>query len=723
MIARLRFPVLLVAVALVALACADEDAPRAAFTGDIAAGNPAEPTPEPREVSGEAPEEAPLDPGAAAQLQAALAATGPGCDLFDSRSCFLPFPSNAFTVEDRDTTTGVRVNFPEGQLPNAAGQPFDPTAWNLNDGFSPNTPILVHVPGLDPEQVTLPSERRISTSLTPDSSTVIVNMDTGRLVPHWAELDLRADDDADRALILRPAISLPEGTRFGVALRGLRGADGQRLEAPIGFRVLRDNLTTGEQRVEDRREQLEQMFADLADAGVNRSDLYLAWDFTVASSGSLAGGVLSMRQESFGQLAGASPAFSVDDVDTTGLRTGIERVVTGSFEVPSFLSGDGGPGSRIEVDDTTGRPVVTGTITAPFTCVVPSDGVDNGGAIPVVYGHGLLGSSNEARSSHVQVTAAELNAVYCATDWIGLSAGDVGFAVQALGDISLFPAVPDRLQQSLINTLFLGRLMLHEDGLGSDEAFQTADGGTVLNTFEAYYDGNSQGGIMGAAVTAIATDWTRAVLGVGGMNYSTLLNRSIDFDQYAVILRGAYPNQLEEQIIYGLLQMLWDRGEAGGYVQHLTDRVYELTPPKQVIMNVAFGDHQVATITADNMARTLNIPIYRPALPPGATIAAEPFFGLDPIRAFPFSGSALFYWYSGTLAPPEGNITPRMGDRFLALCTDDADSPRCADPHEDPRRQPEMIEQKRAFFQPEGDIPNICGDQPCVARQRAEFDY
>ena len=38
---------------------------------------------------------------------------------------------------------------------------------------------------------------------------------------------------------------------------------------------------------------------------------------------------------------------------------------------------------------------------------------------------------------------------------------------------------------------------------------------------------------MGGSLTALAPDFDRAVLGVPGMNYSTLLRRSVDFDQYA----------------------------------------------------------------------------------------------------------------------------------------------------------------------------------------------
>jgi hypothetical protein len=68
-----------------------------------------------------------------------------------------------------------------------------------------------------------------------------------------------------------------------------------------------------------------------------------------------------------------------------------------------------------------------------------------------------------------------------------------------------------------------------------------------------------------------------------------------------------------------------------------------------------------------------------------------------------------------------------MSQRWIAGCSganaDQADSPRCADPHEDPRRQPEVIEQKRAFFQPGGAITNVCRDQPCIAKQADEFDY
>ena len=81
------------------------------------------------------------------------------------------------------------------------------------------------------------------------------------------------------------------------------------------------------------------------------------------------------------------------------------------------------------------------------------------------------------------------------------------------------------MQQGFLNQLLLGRLMIHPQGLSANAAFQK-NGRSVIDTRRLFFDGNSQGGIMGGALTAVAPDFNRAVLGVPGMNYSTLLQRS-----------------------------------------------------------------------------------------------------------------------------------------------------------------------------------------------------
>ena len=80
--------------------------------------------------------------------------------------------------------------------------------------------------------------------------------------------------------------------------------------------------------------------------------------------------------------------------------------------------------------------------------------------------------------------------------------------------------VVDRLQQGVLNTLFLGRLMLNPHGLRVQPGVPAA-GRPVIDTSHLYYDGNSQGGIEGGLATAVAPDLRRAVLGSPGSTTAT----------------------------------------------------------------------------------------------------------------------------------------------------------------------------------------------------------
>ncbi len=292
--------------------------------------------------------------------------------------------------------------------------------------------------------------------------------------------------------------------------------------------------------------------------------------------------------------------------------------------------------------------------------------------------------------------AADSNTVFCGTDLIGMSAGDVVNAATILGNVSNFDTLADRLHQGHLNTLFLGRLMIHPDGLGSDPAFQ--QDGTPLLTDELYYYGISQGGIMGAATTAVAQDWTRAVLGVPGANYSLLLDRSVDFDEFRLVLDPSYPDPADRILVIQLIQMLWDRGEANGHLQHLTANPYPDTPDHVVLLHEAFGDHQVANVATEIEARTIGAAGHRPVLTDGRIADKEVFWGIPEIT-YPHRGSAIVMWDSGAVPPPLGNTTPTQG----------------ADPHEDPRVDPMAIAQITRFLRPDGVVIDVCDGGVCTA--------
>ncbi|MEZ5381026.1 MAG: hypothetical protein R2754_04430 [Microthrixaceae bacterium] len=660
-----------------------------------------------------------------------------GCDPIDLTRCLLPFPSDALTRSDdsgkvdesSDEATGRLVNLPaDGTPANADGVHVDPTEWNRNDGFSPNTPILAYFPNIDLERMGAATEATIGASMSTDSPTLLFDLTEGTQVPHWVEVDARAEDPADQLTIMRPAVSLPEGHHFAVAYREVLDDRGRSIPPSAGFRAIRDGVDLAEAELSDeaasaldgRADQLAPVLEALGDEGVNVSELVMAWDFTVASTTSLSGRLLAMRDATLKHLENDPVQVTVTDTveNPKELPEGIGRKVSGTFTLPLFLAGDGTPGTAMNYGKDKATPAATGKdFAANFTCMLTNAQLGNavgGKARAVVYGHGLLGSRSEVAGDDLGRNAASTNQMYCATDWLGMSEADIPYAIEALGDLSKFPAMADRMQQGILAQLVLARALIDPRSFPQLRQFTGRDGGVSYFTDEVYFDGNSQGGIMGAAATAVATDWKRATLGVPGMNYSTLLQRSTDWDTYSQVMDPAYPDAVDRQILFGLLQMLWDRGEAGGYIQHLTDDPYPNTPKHQVIFAVAFGDHQVAPITVENMARTLGIGYHQPALAEGRDPREEPLWDLDPIGQYPADGSALFYWDSGAMAPPLGNVNPTMGEEWEAACGADEEAEGCPDPHEDPRRALGFVQQKQAFFET-GTIIDPCGGEPCRA--------
>lgn len=613
------------------------------------------------------------------------------CEILLADECLLPFPSDALTVADASTDTGRRVSFAREALPaNASGVHIDPTEWNRNDGFSPGAQIMVLLPELDPTGSALPPVTDLARSLDADSPLVLLDVNTGQRVLAWAEVDSHAEDPARQSLLIHPARNLYEGHRHVVALRGFVDRDGSALEASDVFAAFRDGTPTTNEAIEARRPEMERIFSDLEAHGVARDDLFLAWDFTVASARNLSERLLHMRDDAFDALGDAAPAFTVQNATDSGAT----RSVSGTFEVPRYLTGDGSPGAFLNNEGADPRPSRNGTQTANFICVVPIATELATAGRSFLYGHGLLGSAGEVLG--IGQLGAGVGITSCATDWIGMSAGDIPNAINILSDLSTFRSFPDRLQQGHLNFLFLGRLMLHPDGFASDPAFQV-DGTSVLSTEELHFLGASQGGIVGGAMSAVAQDFTRAVMAVGAANYSLLIPRSVDFDEFDPLFAESYPDPFDRRLGFGLAQMLWDRGEANGYLQHLVSDPYPNTPAKDVLYFQAFGDHQVANVATEVAARTIGASNREPGLAPGRSTSVEPFFGLPPIEAYPFDGSALVTWDFGTPAPPDENIPPRAGE----------------DPHGKAGGVVEVLILVTEFLRDGGAVVDVCGGEPC----------
>jgi len=638
--------------------------------------------------------------GAGGSAGAAAAAWGAStqqsCAGFDASLCMLPFPNDYYTVADPATATGRRVEFPPGAFPaSAAGQAFDPTAWEGNDGFSPGSTILTHVPGLSLGASHVATITDMGASLAPTSPVVLVDARTGARWPTWAELDAKDPDPATQLLIVHPARNLTEGDRYIVALRDLRAADGSAIAPSPAFASVLASSGPGPPFAAHLRSVVAQLRKD----GVGSAGLFLAWDFTVASTRNITQPALTMRDQTFAALGKGVGPFSVtkEVVDPPG-QPDLARIVTGTFAVPSYLKGTPGS-SRSQLDVAPdGLPVhAAGRVDeANFECEIPRAATASHPAMVGVYGHGLFGSADEVTASGVPQYSNAYDAVFCGTDWLGLSSSTLALGVSVTDNLNAFPVLVDNLLQALLNAQVLGNLMENPAGFATSPAFQDHHAPLIRPSSGLVYYGNSEGGIMGGAFTALSTEVHRAVLGVPGMDYAVLLSRSADFSPFQGLLDKAYPDRAVQQLGFDLMQMLWDRGDADGYAEQMTSGLPG-TPAHQVLLEEAFGVLLVANVATETEARTIGAHLHEPALSPGRSLEHQPFWDIGALQT-PSRGPALFVWNTGVPAAPLTDTPPTAGP----------------DPHDTtPRTFPAFWKQMHTFFTT-GAVSDPCGASPCT---------
>lgn len=597
------------------------------------------------------------------------------CDPLVPSACALPFPSNKYLVDGE-------LVFPATSLPwsQVNGLNVDPAAFRDRDGFSPGMAAIAFLPGATGEGFPGPSS--IERSLEADCPTLLLDAETGERVPHFAELDMTGEDDARRAILIRPMVRLKDATRYIVALRGVRGADGAALPATRAFQALRDGTAYDHPSIEPRRALYADIVGKLEAAGVPRGELQLAWDYTTASRENTTGWAVAMRDDALAQVGAEGPAYVIDEV-VEAPEEGVARRIEGRMTVPLYLDTPESGASLVLGGD--GLPAQNGTAEFPFSVMIPATATAATPAALLQYGHGLLGSRGEIGAGNVQDLANRHNFVVFATDWIGMAEDDVAQVANTIanGDIASFHHVSERSLQGFVNALLAMRMMA---GALAEEPAMQIGGGSVVDPTQRFYFGNSQGGILGGCYMALSTDVQRGVLGVPGQPYNLLLNRSADFKVFGQLLAGAFTDPVDRQIALGLVQILWDRAEPNGYSPYITADPLPGTQPHQVLLHVAIGDHQVSPLGAHVMARSVGARAITPAV--------RSIWGIEEV-APPHEGSAIVEFEFGVPPAPEENVPMELGE----------------DPHGGPRALPEAQDQINTFLR-EGRVEHTC-DGPC----------
>ncbi len=604
------------------------------------------------------------------------------CDVLVPSYCAFPYPNNVFTVPDEAAATGLRVVIADEALPISSSGKTSSLAgqWRM-DGFSPGGAILAQLPGAFDEGLISPFA--IDDYLASDARTILLDTETGERVPHFSELDKRRPELPDQqAILIRPVVRLADGRRYIAAFRGIEGADGVLAPSPA-FAALRDLRPYDEDpSVDARRALYADIFARLEAAGWARGDIQLAWDFTTASRDNNTRYLVHMRDEALAAAGEDGPPYRITDVQSDVDEHVLFRI-EGTFEAPLYLT-DPAPGGRLLFgdDDLPAPNPEQPTVDVPFLMLIPRSAETTPAAL-LQYGHGLLGSKEQLEAGNFRELADQKGYAMFALTLDGMGDDDGLWIGERLSsaDIAGLTAMFDRQHQGVLQYLLAMRMVSR--GLADDPTY-----GPYLDASVRAYHGISQGGIFGGTYMALTTDVDRGVLGVAGMAYSMLLERSVDFGPFFALMALSFRDPRDQLLLIQLVQSFWDRTEPNGYAPYIAQDPLPGPPSHEVLIRLAVGDHQVTTIGGHILARAV-----------GARhidTGVRPVWGFDAVGGSD-SGSSLVEYAFGLPPDPVCNVPMNA----------------CDDPHGKVRHLPEAANQLDLFLRT-GETRNFCDGGSCI---------
>ena len=263
-----------------------------------------------------------------------------------------------------------------------------------------------------------------------------------------------------------------------------------------------------------------------------------------------------------------------------------------------------------------------------------------------------------------------------------------------------FPSLADRLQQGILNTLYLGRLLAHPQGFAANAASRapaasgcwTPPTSTSTRTRRARSSAGSPPPWhrTGRARCSAWRRWTTARCCRG----------RVDFDTYNVVFEAGLPDGGTRLVLISLVQMLWDRGETDGWAL-----------PR---------DHQAAR----EHAQAHGAHARRGGRPPGGQRHVGRRGADDRRVGVPAGGGRRAARSTGRRCSGsrhQGLPVQRLGDRLLGRGPADPAGARrstsrtaAASTRTPSRATPwRPAHQKSAFLSPNGAVIDVCGGQPC----------
>ena len=526
---------------------------------------------------------------------------------------------------------------------------------DYKDGHSPSTQVFTTFSSL-PDISGLASQDSIHLSSLPDHNSLLLNMDNGQIAEHWVEISSRTQEDEPSLVHVRSLRGLDHNTQYAVAFRGLSDENGDPIEPFPGFKALRDGLVTDNQQIESLRPSYETMFTSLSEIGYERQDLISAWWFHTASTQSITGDIISMRNDATQRLGDNGIGCNVTSVienyaeDNTTLRR-----ISGTITTPHYLESTYPPTPMTRSED--GTPKFNFLTEVVFTVTIPMSAAESSQPAPlVVLGHGFLGNG-EGMVSGFRGWANDSGVATIGTDFKGWSSdGDFDAVTFGLMNVNYLQHQSERLQQSVINHL---AMITTIKGVCSDIPEFYHNGVNLVDTTDVDYMGVSLGGIRGPSMLSLIPEIDRGVLWVAGSSFGFIAERSTQYTQFEELFSSplAYESTMDRSILIALMQSMWDTTEPETYLPFIDGGLDGELHPYEVLYVVSINDAQVTTLSADRASRTSGIPV----------LANSTYYphGLE-IADAPTSGSAIVYFDGSFPEVPSGNIQGPMAYHSLA---------------------------------------------------------
>ena len=370
--------------------------------------------------------------------------------------------------------------------PTSPSQHIEAAPYNAGDGFSPGSVIALKVPGIETTADVAAIARGADQPHRPLQEGQRAGRRDRRRAPGSAgrsgSRSTRPSNPAKANLEIHPAVNFTSGRPLH-----RRPAQPQERAKQNTCRRPKASATTAttcprpKKRSTHGAPHFEEIFSKLEAAGIQRSSLYLAWDFTVASDENNTGRELSMRNA---RVRGArrhqprrrrrrrAPRRRSPSRKSKTNRTRAKS--RGASRAPSRCRASCSRAARPAARwcwTPKGTPIQNGVWTANFDCIIPAVGDDRRGRIGAALAlraravrqrrRGRLGPAAEPlagprhrpvrdrRDRHVRIGRARRRS-------------------QALQNLSAFPKITDRLQQGLLDELYLGRAMISPSGFTTE---------------------------------------------------------------------------------------------------------------------------------------------------------------------------------------------------------------------------------------------------------------